>query len=150
MSLMLLQYNLYFLFCYSTTLSSISYVAKVQPHPLFLILLQPHPLFFICIATSLQPYPLLMNLIYLCCYNLILYSVYCYNLILYFSLLPQPHPLFLMLKRHLLLLYQAVTSSSTLLLFYFLWLQPNPLFLVLLRPLLLSVSTTLSSIPYSL
>ena len=47
---------LYSLCCQSVNSSSIRYVAKAQPHPLFLLLLQPHPV-FLSFATTTSTIP---------------------------------------------------------------------------------------------
>ena len=87
---MLLQENLilYFLCCYSKTSSSIFYVATVQPHHLFLILLQPYS-FVPYIATTLS-------------------SINEFNVLM----LLQPHPLFctgILLQPHSVFLSVATT-----------------------------------------
>ena len=89
----------------ASTSSSVPYVAAVQPHPLFLMLLQ-YNLISIPFAATVQPHPLFIMLLQ---YNIILYSLCSYSTTS--SSIPyvakvQPHPQFLMLLQY------CTTSSS--------------------------------------
>ena len=135
-----------------------SYVATIQPHPLFLIFLQPHPqLLNPSVATVQHPLFLILQQHHSVLFSIFtphpLFSLCCYCTV-------QPHILFLLLLMYTLILYLlccysttsssipyvATTLSCITLCCYYRILYYSMLLYIQPHPVLLSVATTTSCI----